>query len=181
MKNIITKLFNLEQRKIHDIEIIHVDNEVLAIISLRKSPSKCPVCGTFTDLVHDYRKRTINHAILNNVITHLIYNRRRYRCPSCGKVFAEDNPFVSPSRRLSRFTIIRVMKMLKNPRVTFSMAANAANISTSSAIRIFDEFAGISTLAFPKVLCIDEVYTSKYRQKITFLAYLNPQEIRLHI
>ena len=87
MKNIITKLFNLEQRKIHDIEIIHVDNEVLAIISLRKSSSKCPVCGTFTDLVHDYRKRTINHAILNNVNTHLIYNRCRYRCPSCGKVF----------------------------------------------------------------------------------------------
>ena len=46
------------------------------------------------------------------------------------------------------------------------MAANAANISTSSAIRIFDEYAGISTLPFPKVLCIDEVYTSKYRQKV---------------
>lgn len=32
------------------------------------------------------------------------------------------------------------MGMLKNPRVTFSMAANAANISTSSAIRIFDSY-----------------------------------------
>ena len=50
----------------------------------------------------------------------------------------KSNPFVTPSKRLSRFTIIRVMGMLKNPRVTFSMAANAANISTSSAIRIFD-------------------------------------------
>lgn len=46
--------------------------------------------------------------------------------------------YVTPSKMLSRFTIIRVMGMLMNPRVTFSMAANAANISTSSAIRIFD-------------------------------------------
>ena len=140
MKDIITKLFNLEQRMIHDIEMIHVGNEVFAIISLRKCLCKCPICGTFTDLVHDYRKRTINHAILNDVHTHLVYNRRRYRCPSCEKVFAESNPFVTPSKRLSRFTIIRVMGMLNNPRVTFSMAANAANISTSSAIRIFDSY-----------------------------------------
>ena len=112
MKDIITKLFNLEQRMIHDIEMIHVGNEVFAIISLRKCLCKCPICGTFTDLVHDYRKRTINHAILNDVHTHLVYNRRRYRCPSCGKVFAESNPFVTPSK----------------------------NISTSSAIRIFDSY-----------------------------------------
>ena len=35
MKDIITKLFNLEQRMIHDIEMIHVANEVFAIISLK--------------------------------------------------------------------------------------------------------------------------------------------------
>lgn len=35
MKNIITKLFNLEQRMIHDIEMICVGNEVFAIISLK--------------------------------------------------------------------------------------------------------------------------------------------------
>ena len=35
MKDIITKLFNLEQRMIHDIEMIHVGNEVFAIISLK--------------------------------------------------------------------------------------------------------------------------------------------------
>ena len=35
MKDIITKLFNLEQRMIHDIEMIHVGNEVFAMISLK--------------------------------------------------------------------------------------------------------------------------------------------------
>ncbi|MBE5035617.1 transposase family protein, partial [Gallibacter intestinalis] len=164
MINTIMKLFNLEHKIINDIETISVDNEIFVIISLKKRLSKCPVCGSFSDLTHDYRQRTLNHAILNGKTTHIIYNRRRYRCTSCSKVFAENNPFVSSGRRLSRYTIIRIMKMLKDPRVTFSMASDIVNISITSVLRIFDEYAGISTTSFPTVLCIDEVYTSKYRQ-----------------
>lgn len=173
------KLFNLEHKIINDIETISVDNEIFVIISLKKRLSKCPVCGSFSDLTHDYRQRTLNHAILNGKTTHIIYNRRRYRCTSCSKVFAENNPFVSSGRRLSRYTIIRIMKMLKDPRVTFSMVSDIVNISITSVLRIFDEYADISTTSFPTVLCIDEVYTSKYRQKVyaCVLADFNTNQI----
>ncbi|HHZ05449.1 MAG TPA: transposase family protein, partial [Clostridiales bacterium] len=43
--------------------------------------------------VHDYRKQIIKDipSFGNNVIIH--FNKRRYRC-SCGKRFAEKNPFL---------------------------------------------------------------------------------------
>lgn len=166
MKNLITKMFDLEERKIRDIDIITTDEDVFAIITLKAEPIECPHCKATTSRTHDYRQRTINHAILNGHNTCLVYNQRRYFCSSCRKAFPEPNPFVFSGRRISKYTILRVMKMLMDPRVTFSMAASATDLSVSSVQRIFDMHAGIKTRPFPKILCIDEVYAVKYHQKV---------------
>lgn len=166
MKNLITKMFDLEERKIRDIDVITTDDDVFAIITLKAEPTECPHCKSLTSKTHDYRQRTINHAILNGHNTCLVYNQRRYFCPSCRKAFPEPNPFVFSGRRISKYTILRVMKMLMDPRVTFSMAASATDLSVSSVQRIFDAHAGIKTRPFPKILCIDEVYAIKYHQKV---------------
>lgn len=179
MKDIIIKLFDLEESKIHDIEIINVNEEVFALVTLRKNPTPCPHCGKFADRTHDYRRRTINHAILNDLNFTLVYNRRRYFCLSCKKAFPETNPFVVPGRRISKFTIMRVMKLLSDPRVTFSMAAAATDTSVTTVQRIFDQHAGIKVRTFPTILCIDEVYAIKYKQRIyaCVLADFNTNQI----
>ncbi|MEE0181980.1 MAG: hypothetical protein UEP31_09170, partial [Anaerovoracaceae bacterium] len=55
-------------------------------------------------------------------------------------------------------TILRVMNMLKEPRITFAMAAQEASVSVTTAERIFDTHAGISSMPLPEILCMDEVY-----------------------
>ena len=67
---------------------------------------------------------------------------------------------------MSAFTILQIMKMLKNPHVTFAQVADAMNLSSTTVIRIFEKYAGINTIPLPESLCIDEIYSTKYKQKV---------------
>ncbi|WP_102266732.1 ISL3 family transposase [Massilicoli timonensis] len=166
MKNLITKFLNLEPDDIQNIDVFSQDNQVFARITLTKKFYTCPKCGIPTKRIHDYNQRTISHAILDGIDTTIVYNQRRYFCPSCKKSFIEDSPFVHIGKRISKYTVLRIMKELKNPRMTFSMVASNCHVSVSSVMRVFDEYVGIPTRPLPTILCIDEVYTVKYTQKV---------------
>lgn len=166
MKDTIIKLFNLEPSDLENIEVVSSDFTVFAIITLRVKYQQCPECGCSRKHIHDYRKRTLTHAVLNDVHTTIVFNQRRYRCLSCGKSFPETNPFAFPHRRISSYVILRVMKMLRNPRLTFSQVAEDVGLSVSSVCRIFDTYAGVTSTPLPACLCIDEVYAIKYKQKV---------------
>ncbi len=58
------------------------------------------------------------------------------------------------------------MNMLKDPRASFAIAAKEASVSVTTAERIFDAHAGISSMPLPDILCMDEVYAVKYHQKV---------------
>lgn len=96
MKDTIIKLFNLEPSELQDIEIVSTDFSVNAIITLRVKRQNCPNCGCTTKRIHDYQKRTLTHAVINDVYTNIIFNQRRYRCVNCNKSFPEMNPFAFP-------------------------------------------------------------------------------------
>ena len=82
-QNYTAKLLNLE-----DVIITNVENifeELQIYIELPRKKHTCPVCGSVTDRVHDYRMQTIKDVPLaRNTFLHL--RKRRYRC-SCGKLF----------------------------------------------------------------------------------------------
>ena len=166
MKNTIIKLFNLEPSELKDLEIISEGNSVFALITLNVRHQRCPHCKCSTKRIHDYRRRTLTHAVINDVYTTIVFNQRRYQCTACNKVFPESNPFTYPNRRTSKYVILRVMKMLRNPRMTFTQVADEVGLSVSSVIRIFDRYAGVTPISLPSCLCIDEVYAVKYRQRI---------------
>jgi len=166
MRDTIIKLFNLEPSDLEDVDVVSTAHSVYAIITLRVRRQQCPECGCSTKRIHGYRKRTLTHAVLNDVYTTIVFNQRRYRCVNCNKTFPETNPFAFPNRRVSSYVILRVMKMLRNPRMTFSQVADEVNLSVSSVCRIFDKYAGVTPVSMPECLCIDEIYTIKYRQKI---------------
>lgn len=58
------------------------------------------------------------------------------------------------------------MKMLNNSHVTFAQVADAMHLSSTTVIRIFEKYAGINTIPLPESLCIDEIYSTKYKQKV---------------
>lgn len=166
MKNLIIKFLNLESQDIQDIDVFSQDNQVFALVTLTKKFYTCPKCNTPTKRVHDYRQRTISHSILDGIDTTIVYNQRRYFCSSCNKSFIEDSPFVHSGKRISKYTVLRIMKELKNPRMTFSMVADSCHVSITTVMRVFDEYVGIPKRELPTILCIDEVYAVKYTQNV---------------
>jgi len=180
MKDTIIKMFNLEPSELKDVEIICSDYTVYALVTLNVKRQRCPACGCTTKRIHDYQQRTLTHAVINDLYTSIVFNQRRYRCTNCDKSFPETNPFAFPNRRVSKFLVMRVMKMLKNPRITFSQVANETGLSVSSVIRIFDRFAGITPISLPTCLCIDEVYAIKYKQRIYACVLVNMQSSQIY-
>lgn len=69
MKNTIIKLFNLEPDELEDAQFISGGNIAFILITLKRVRQRCPQCGSSTKVVHDYRKRTLTHAILNDQYT----------------------------------------------------------------------------------------------------------------
>ena len=61
--------------------------------------------------------------------------------------------------KVSFDSIIMVMELLKDPKMTFSSVASLTNLSESTIVRIFDKHCHIPHILFPEVTCIDEVYT----------------------
>lgn len=166
MKNIIIKFLNLERSEILSIDIFSEQNEVFAYIILKRKYIQCPKCNTVTNRIHDYNERTISHAILHGINTTIIYKQRRYHCHNCNKSFVEPNPFVNPKKRISKYTVLRIMKELKNPKYTFSMVAENCGISASTVMHVFDNSVGIPNKKLPTILCIDEVFAVKYKQRV---------------
>ena len=72
------------------------------------------------------------------------------------------------------------MKMLRNPRTTFSQVANEVGLSVSSVCRIFDRYAGVTPISIPKCLCIDEIYAIKYKQKINACVLVDMQTSQVY-
>ena len=93
------KLPEMEGIQIENLE--ETEKEIVLQISLERSTQKCKRCGAETDRIHDYRIRQVRDLELRGKPLRLLYRRRRYACPVCGKRFAEKNAFVG---RYMRFT-----------------------------------------------------------------------------
>lgn len=165
MKDLIIKMFNLEPDSIEDISCSTCGDHQFVQITLIRTSLPCPFCKRYTTKVHDYRQCCISHSIIYDMDTTIVYNKRRYSCPSCKRSFSKPNPFADPGKRISRFTVMQIMKLLRNPEITFEFVAKTVRISKTSVIRIFDSHAGIQTRTLPACLCIDEVYQQKFQRK----------------
>lgn len=126
----------------------------------------------YPNSIHDYNDRTISHAILNGINTTILYKQRRYHCSNCNKSFVEPNPFLNPKTRISKYTVLRIMKELKIPRYTFSMVADNCGVSASTAMHVFDNAVAIPNKKLPAILCIDAIFSVKYKQRVLLVFYL---------
>lgn len=124
------------------------------MLEMKKSPKKCPCCGSVKAYIHDYRKQIIKDipAFGKHVI--LILKKRRYACQDCKKRFFEENKWLPRYHRITNRLAYYVINKLSDV-TSFTSVAKEVNLSTSTVIRIFDMVSTSSAL-MPVVLSIDE-------------------------
>lgn len=172
MYNDIIKLLNLEQFniKIKKIETSKINNILYCYITLESTASSCPLCGGDKLFIKDYQTKRIIHSISTNNPCFIIYKARRYKCKYCNSIFYERNPFSLKYDKESIYTIYKVLDELKSHTNTFTDVARNLNISVTTVMRIFDQYVEYHRTKLPKIICFDEVYTSrKSCQKYAFV------------
>lgn len=108
--------------------------------------------------IKDYKLKIIKHQIIRDMDTTIHYSARRYLCKNCNSTHFEKNPFTSRNYNFSQIMIVSLLKYLKEPTVSFSLAARQYNISTSRVVSLFDDYCQMVKRPLTRCICIDEFY-----------------------
>ena len=125
-KEYTTELLKLEDAQIERME--ETEEEIILQISLKRKMHNCPRCKAETDQVHDYRIRAVRDLSIRGKPLKLLYRRRRYFCPSCGKRFSEACAFLGKYQRFTYQVTERIMQLLHH---RWSMKDIAKDMQTS--------------------------------------------------
>lgn len=152
MENYMTKLLGLKDVIVTDID--DSGSELLIYIELPRRKHKCPMCGTSTDKIHDYRKQKVKDSKVRGKPTCLILKKRRYVCPNCSKRFYETNTFVPKYYRTTQRAVIEIIQSFRET-VSATHIAKEHNLSVSTVLRYFD-LISFGKYKLPRVLSVDE-------------------------
>ena len=158
-KDYTSKLLNLEEVIITGVE--NICEQLHIYIELPRKPHTCPVCGTVTDHIHDYRMQSIKDVPLGRD-TFLHLRKRRYRC-SCGKRFFEKNTFVPRYHRVTSRLVAEITCSFKK-LIPATEIGSRFNISAVTAMRYFNLF-NKKLRVLPEVLSLDEFKGNSGGQK----------------
>lgn len=158
----INKLINIKDVIVK--KVVQAESFVQIYLETKPSEHICPVCGTPTSKIHDYRMQTIKDLPFQTKHCYLILRKRRYSCP-CGKHFYENYDFLPRYlQRTSRLTAFIADSFHKT--LSISDIAEQANVSTATVNRILDTIS-FPKPELPKALSIDEfkgnASTGKYQ------------------
>jgi transposase len=109
----------------------------------------------------------------------IIFNKRYYKCDSCGCGFFETlGEFVS-SRGVSIYLEFAILEAIKNLSFTYKMIASMYNVSDTFVCEVFDRHVLIPPLKLPYVLCIDEIYARRLTSTKYCCVLFDPIENKL--
>ena len=132
MKDYSAELLKMEGVQIEKLD--ETEEEIILQISMERKMHICKRCGGKTDRIHDYRIREVRDLELRGKPVRLLYRRRRYVCPACGKRFSEDNGFVGRYMRTHR-TAEKIMHLLRR-RSSMKDIAKDTGTSVSGVKRV---------------------------------------------
>jgi len=127
----------------------------------------CPVCGTGTDEVHDYRLQKIKDIPAFGKCTILHLRKRRYVCPLCGKHFYESVPFLPRYHRLTSRLSAWIINEFRKVH-SMSDIADRNNVSAATAARIFDH-VNYARPSLTEALSFDEFRGNAGGEKFQFI------------
>ena len=152
-KEYTTELLKLKDAQIERME--ETEEEIILQISLKRKMHNCPRCKAETDQVHDYRIRAVKDLSIRGKPLKLLYRRRRYFCPSCGKRFSEACAFLGKYQRFTYQVTERIMQLLHH-RWSMKDIARDTRTSVSGVARCLALYPQGKPRELPRVLSFDE-------------------------
>lgn len=153
------KLLNLEEVIVTNVE--NISEELHIYIELPRKEHTCPVCGSVTDRVHDYRMQTVKDVPLaRNTFLHL--RKRRCRC-DCGKRFFENNTFLPRYYRVTSRLVAGIIQAFEKV-VSAKEIGCHFNVSGITAMRYF-RCVNFKPKELPEVVSLDEFKGNSGGQK----------------
>lgn len=166
MLNFITNILNIKPQDVKDFKIVTIDEETQFHITLKPVETECPYCRSNAIKGHGHTKpKYINHPVLTNRKSVVVFRRNRFLCIQCGKTFSGENPFTFTRFKTSFFLLDQVMKNLKNLNYTYFMIAEINKISATQVQTYFDSFVNIPRITLPPSLGIDEIHSKMAKRK----------------
>ena len=151
-QDIIRKLLGLQDVIATKIE--ETEKEIEMHIELEAKEHRCPCCCADTKHIHDYRiQRVVDIPYRSKALT-LVYRKRRYVCPHCGKRFYESNNFLPRYHQMTNRLAAYIIERLRNTD-SFTKVSKETGRSVSTVIRIFD-LVSFGKPELSKVVSIDE-------------------------
>ena len=153
-----TKDYSAELLKMEGVQIEKLDEtekEIILQISMERKMHICKRCGGKTGRIHDYRVREVRDLELRGKPVRLLYRRRRYVCPACGKRFSEDNGFVGRYMRFTHRTAEKIMQLLRR-RSSMKDIAKDTGTSVSGVKRVLGIMPVSKPQRLPQALSFDE-------------------------
>ena len=168
-KDYTAELLNLEGVIITKVESL--SDQLHIFVELPRSKQVCPVCGTVTDSVHDYRMQVVKDMPLARK-TFLHLRKRRYHC-KCGKHFFEKNTFLPRYYRVTTRLMTEIIFAFKEI-VSAKEIGRRYNVSSVTAMRYFNLFSK-NLSALPEVISLDEFKGNSGGQKYNSII-VDPKE-----
>lgn len=138
------------------IDNVSVSPDFISIsLHLKRKTHSCPHCSALTDKIHDYRTQKIKDLPIQGKNVFIIYKKRRYKCPCCGKSFYENFHILPKFHRITNRTALFALDKLKEKRSVKSIAKEL-NVSSSSIFRWMNYFSCSKSQRLPSLISIDE-------------------------
>lgn len=147
-----TNILGLEDVILTQVE--KFENEMFIYLTMKRKKHRCPNCEEETDKIHDYRKQLVKDLSCSGHTTYLVFKRRRYVCPVCGKRFREDVPFLPKYHRSTSRLMAKVISDFGR-MTSVKEIGRQNNISPTTAVRYFS-MVNYKCRSLPEVLSIDE-------------------------
>lgn len=106
------KLLDMEDIQLHD--LVNEATYIELKFRMRLRDHECPDCHTLTRLVHDYRLQSVKDIPFQGKPVRWLYEKRRYRCPLCGKRFYEKNYLLPKFHRITNRLAMLCLNELKS-------------------------------------------------------------------
>ena len=151
-QDIIRKLLGLQDVIATKIE--ETEKEIEIHIELEAKEHRCPCCCADTKHIHDYRIQRVADIPYRSKALTLVYRKRRYVCPHCGKRFYESNNFLPRYHQMTNRLAAYIIERLRNTD-SFTKVSKETGRSVSTVIRIFD-LVSFGKPELSKVVSIDE-------------------------
>lgn len=164
---------NVKEEEFESINEFERSGVVYKELRLINRGCRCRNCGTFHTNVKENKIKKITHSVYANQKCVVLLKRRRFICPKCKTTTMEANPFSSDNNKVSDKTIENVLDYLKRYNHTFADAGERYYMTTRGVMKLFDKYCQMERLPLTKVICVDELYFSRKRNKKYVLIIIN--------